>query len=66
MAQTNPTSRSGVQAHGSACNKAMHVGTAHIGRGHKACVPKKSIRRASTCMITSGAPKPPLVAGAGL
>ncbi len=66
MAKNNPTSSGGTVAHGSACNKPMHVQTAHLQRKHKACVPPKSFRRASSCTIVAGPAKPPLVAGAGL
>ena len=54
---SNPTSRSGVQAHGSCCNRPMHVATSHIGRPHRACVPKQSLRRDGPCTITAGPAK---------
>lgn len=56
MGTGNPTSRSGVAAHGSSCLKDMHVPTSAVGRSHKACVGggPESIRRNSSCKITAG------------
>jgi hypothetical protein len=54
---TNPTSHKGVDAHGSACNRAMHVATTHLGRSHRRCVPKDTLRRDGSCKITAGKPE---------
>lgn len=57
MSQSNPTSSSGVKAHGSSCNRPMSVQASHIGRKHRACAPKDKTRKQGTCVITGGEPQ---------
>lgn len=58
MANSNPTSRTGQDGHGSACKKKMHVQQSHLGRYHRACRPKNATRKSGSCKIAAGTPPP--------